>query len=690
MDEALSRPRSNKGIVIKEVLAIFLPSGKRGRFPVGTPVLSAARVLGVDIDSICGGRGICGRCQVEVGNGEFPKFGIHSQPTNLSPWNKIEERYAERHPVLEGRRLSCTAKLTGDAVIDVPAESQLHKQIVRKQAEARSVEIDRVVRLHYLDMSAPSLADQRSDVARMKAALVEDWNLKNISIDPQLLTGLSGMLRSSDWQVTVAIRVEDHIIAMWPGFHDRVYGLAVDIGTTTIAAHLNDLETGEVVAAAGVMNPQIRFGEDLISRVSFIQQNPGSHVDLVSAVRQAINKLARETATLSGVDVSNIVDMTVVGNPIMHHIFLGLDPLQLGQVPFPLIVDEAVTISATMLNLDAINPGAQVYLLPCIAGHVGADTAGMILAEAPHQTSEMTLLIDVGTNAEIVLGNKDRILACSSPTGPAFEGAQISCGQRAALGAIERVRIDPETLAPKFRVIGCELWSDDSGFTEATADFGVTGICGSGIIEAVAEMFSVGLITSMGLVDGKRFANCPWLEADGEVFSYRLHEGQSRVVITQTDVRAIQLAKAALYAGARLLMDMLKVETLDKIVLAGAFGSYIDPKHAMMIGMIPDCPIENVRAAGNTAGTGARIALLNSSARTEIEQLVRTVEKVETAADPGFQKSFVAAMGLPHAKHRFPNIEKLIPQPSVRRNNSINNQRNDRSVKDGRETGRYK
>ena len=545
MDEALPRSRPSKRSISDDVLAVFLPSGRRGRFPVGTPVLAAARTLGVDIDSICGGKGICGRCQVEVGDGEFPKFGITSQPDHLSPWNSMEEDYAARRPVAKGRRLSCATRLLGDAVIDVPAESQLHKQIVRKEAESRIVEIDRLVRLHFVEMPAPDLEDQRSDATRLKAALASIWGLQDLTITVSLLSALSGVLRKQDWRVTVAVRNDTQVIAIWPGFHDRIYGLAVDIGTTTIAAHLNDLETGDVVAAAGIMNQQIRFGEDLISRLSFIQQNPGSHQDLVATVRQAIDQLARETATQAGIDVSSILDMTVVGNPIMHHIFLGLDPQQLGKAPFPLIVDQAVTVPVCDLQLSKINPGAQAYLLPCIAGHVGADTAGVMLAEAPHKSSEMTLLIDVGTNAEIVLGNKDRIVACSSPTGPAFEGAQISCGQRAALGAIERVRIDPDTLSPRFKVIGCELWSDDLGFNEATTDFGVTGICGSGIIEAIAEMFMAGLINPMGLIDGIRFSQCSCLEPDGEVFSYQLHDGPSAVVITQTDVRAIQLAKAA-------------------------------------------------------------------------------------------------------------------------------------------------
>jgi uncharacterized 2Fe-2S/4Fe-4S cluster protein (DUF4445 family) len=664
MDETLPRPATITSGVNQDALAVFLPSGRRGRFALGTPVLTAARKLGVDIDSICGGRGICGRCQINVGDGDFPKFGIQSHGDHLSSWGPLEQRYIERRTLPEGRRLSCTARLMGDVVIDVPAESQLHKQIVRKQAESRAVEIDRVVRLHYLDITGPSLSDQRSDVARLKAALEQEWNLKDVAIDPRLLAGLPALLSDGDWKITVAVRYETEVIALWPGFHDQVYGLAVDIGTTTIAAHLNNLETGEVVAAAGIMNPQIRFGEDLISRVSFIQQNPDSRDELTTVVRQAIDDLAREIIGEVGAEVSDIVDMTVVGNPIMHHIFLGIDPLQLGHTPFALVVEDAVTVRASDLGMMAVNPATRIYLLPCIAGHVGADTAGVMLAEAPHKSDEMILLVDVGTNAEIVFGNKDRLLACSSPTGPAFEGAQISCGQRAALGAIERVRIDPETLAPRFRVIGSDLWSDDPGFPEATAAFGVTGICGSGIIEAVAEMFIVGVINHTGLVDGARLPDCAWLEPDGEVYAYRLHNGPPQVLITQTDVRAIQLAKAALYAGARLLMDMLDVETPDRIVLAGAFGSYIDPKHAMVLGMIPDCPIEHIRAAGNAAGTGARIALLNGAARDEIEALVRRVEKVETAADPGFQKSFVAAMTLPHAKHLFPHVQKLVPLPS--------------------------
>jgi len=647
----------------EDPLVVFLPSGRRGRFSVGTGVLDAARLLGVGIDSICGGRGLCGRCQIEVSEGEFPKFDITSRVGHLSPPGELEAEFAAREGLAAGRRLGCACRISGDAVIDVPAESLLHRQIVRKEAEHRAVEIDRVVRLHYVEMAPPSIEDQRSDLERLQAALEAQWGIEQTRLDNRLLPILPALLRESDWKITVALRENRDIIALRPGFHDRAYGLAIDLGTTTIAAHLNDLETGEVVAAAGVMNPQIRFGEDLISRVSFIQRNPDDAGELTRVARAALAELAEETARMAGIEAADILELTIVGNSIMHHILLGIDPLQLGQAPFPLAVDRDLTIKATELDIGTVDPGARVYVLPCIAGHVGADAAGVVLSEGPHLANKITLIVDVGTNAEIILGNKDRLLAASSPTGPAFEGAQISCGQRAALGAIERVRIDPETLAPRFRVIGCELWSDDPGFEQAITGFGVSGICGSGIIEAVAEMYIAGLLDKRGLIDGAQWPGNPHLIPDGEVFGYQLRGGNTPITVTQTNVRNIQLAKAALYAGARLLMDKLEVDTPDRIVLAGAFGSFIDPRHAMVLGMIPDCPLDRVRAAGNAAGTGARIALLNRTARAEIAELTRTVEKVETAAHASFQKSFVDAMGIPHGKHEFVHLAAALERP---------------------------
>jgi uncharacterized 2Fe-2S/4Fe-4S cluster protein (DUF4445 family) len=479
------------------------------------------------------------------------------------------------------------------------------------------------------------------------------------------LRGLQKVLRGGDWKVTVALRKGREIVAVLPGFRDRAFGIAFDIGSTTIAAHLCNLETGEVLSSRGAMNPQIRFGEDLMSRVSYVMMNPGGDAELTSSVRATVDALIGEAAEEAGIERGEIFEMTIVGNPIMHHLFLGLDPTELGGAPFALTLDGGFEARASEFGL-AVAPGAYVYLLPCIAGHVGADAAGVALAEAPYLRDELTLIADVGTNAEILFGNREGLLACSSPTGPAFEGAQISCGQRAAPGAIERVRIDRETLEPRFKVIGSDLWSDDPGFAEATASLGISGVCGSGIIEAIAELYLSGVIAQDGVIDGALAEKSKRIEAVGRSFSYVLREGEPRLLIHQTDVRAIQLAKAALYAGAKLLIERRGAGAPERVTLVGAFGSHIDPLYAMALGLIPDCDLARVAAGGNSAGTGARIALLNLAARAEIEAVVRKIEKIETAIEPNFQDHFVAAMAFPHASDPFAHLAKAIALPERR------------------------
>ena len=652
--------------VPEEVLVVFTPSGRRGRFPVGTSVLQAARALGVDLDSVCGGRGICGRCQVVQSIGAFAKHGIESAPAHLSPVTEVESRYASENPLAEGRRLGCSAGILGDVVIDVPPESQVHRQVVRKRVEVHDIEMNPMVHLHYVEVQEPDMHDPASDLRRLKEALEFEWRLAGLECHPEVLHALQETLREGGFSVTVAIYDEREIIAVWPGYKDRIFGLAVDVGSTTVAAHLCDLSTGEVAASSGVMNPQIRFGEDLMSRVSYVMMNPGGEKEMTAAVRDAINGLARAVADDAGVDVADILEVTFVGNPIMHHLLLGMNPIELGGAPFALATDEAVVARARAFGLE-LNANARVYVLPCIAGHVGADAAGVLLSEAPYLRDEMSLVVDVGTNAEIMLGNRLRMLACSSPTGPAFEGAQISCGQRAAPGAVERVRIDPATLEPRFRVIGTDLWSDEPGFAPATAESGITGICGSGIIEAIAEMFLAGIVDADGVIDGSLAARSDRVVAEGRTFSYILHRGDVPLRITQNDVRAIQLAKAALYAGVRLLMDHLRVDTVDRVRLAGAFGSHIDVKYAMVLGMVPDCALEHVTSAGNAAGTGARIALLDKRSREEIEDVVRRIQKIETAVEPRFQEHFVEAMAIPHRSAAYPHLEKVLTLPIPRR-----------------------
>ncbi|MFK8083628.1 MAG: ASKHA domain-containing protein [Granulosicoccus sp.] len=647
----------------EQATVVFTPSGKRGSFAIGTTVLQAARELGVDLDSVCGGRGLCGRCQVVCPEGEFPKHNIVSSLTHLGESTRVENRYQRINEAFaQGRRLGCQATLLGNLVVDIPPASQVHKQVIRKALDHANITVNPAVRLYVVDVQEPDMHDPSGDLRRLKQALKDEWQLENLQAALPLFKGLQKALRAGNWQVTVAIHHDHEMLAVWPGFKEHIYALAVDVGSTTIAGHLVELGNGKVLASSGAMNPQIRFGEDLMSRVSYVMMNPGGDQDMTEAVVGAINDLIVDVSAQAGIDSCDIMELSFVANPVMHHLLLGIDPVELGGAPFALTTDEAMSLDASAMGVVA-HPQAKAYLLPCVAGHVGADTAGVVLSEQPQNLEQITLLVDVGTNAEIVLGNSQRLLACSSPTGPAFEGAQISGGQRAAPGAIERVRIDSHTLEPRFSVIGSDTWSDDADFDAQTASIGVTGICGSGIIEVVAEMFLAGIIDSNGVINGELAARNPRIQANDRTFSYLLHEGDVTICITQNDVRQIQLAKAALYAGVRLLMDRLGIDSVDRIRLAGAFGSHIDVKYAMVLGLIPDCNLDQVGSAGNAAGSGALMALLDKSARTRIEEVVRHIEKVETAVEPDFQQHFVEAMAFPHKSAHFPELSKVVALP---------------------------
>jgi len=547
--------------------------------------------------------------------------------------------------------------------------------LFRKEADARPMVMDPATRLFYVEVTEPDMHEPSGDFERLAKALAEQWQIDGVDAPLPVLQALQPALRKGNWTVTVALHkghrdARHRLIDVWPGFWEgRLYGLAIDLGSTTIAAHLTDLRNGAVLASAGAMNPQIRFGEDLMSRVSYAMMNPGGAADMTRAVRAALDALATSLAEEAGLEPRQIVETVFVCNPVMHHLLLGIDPVELGQAPFALATSGPLDLAAAELDLDAINPAARTYVLPCIAGHVGADAAAVALAEEPDRSKDLVLVVDVGTNAEILLGDESRVLACSSPTGPAFEGAQISSGQRAAPGAIERVEIDPETKEPRFKVIGCDLWSDEPAFAEATAATGITGICGSGIIEAVAELRLAGLLDKAGLMGSAGQTGTPRMIPEGRTHSYVLHDGRADdgplVTVTQGDIRAIQLAKSALYAGARLLMDEMGVDKVDRVVLAGAFGAHISPRHAMVLGMIPDAPLDKVTSAGNAAGTGARVALCDIGARARVEDLVGRIHKVETAIEPRFQEHFVAANAIPHATAPFPELRSVVTIPET-------------------------
>jgi uncharacterized 2Fe-2S/4Fe-4S cluster protein (DUF4445 family) len=645
---------------------VFTPSGLTGHVDTGTTVLTAARQLGVDLDSVCGGRGICGRCQIEPSTGSFAKWAIDSAPTALSDWSSMEVDYETkgnaRRPLREGRRLGCAAMVLDDAVIAVPSESQVHKQVVRKTVDLAGLVIDPQFTLFNVDVPKAVLGDSESVTELIGEAVTRTHGFDVRTWSTTVLRAAHRAAANEHGSVTIAVDRDATAVAIWPGFVDTALGVAIDVGSTTVAGHLCDLSTGEVLATAGIMNPQIRFGEDLMSRVSYVMMNQGGEKELTACIRAALNDLITDLLRQADAPADELLDVVLVGNPIMHHIVLGIDPTPLGQAPFTLASAEAIRTTALDIGLQF--PTARAFVGPCIAGHVGADTTAAMLAEGPHRSAEWQLLVDVGTNAEIVLGCTEQQFAASSPTGPAFEGAQISCGQRATAGAIERVRIDRQTLAPRFKVIGCDLWSDEPGFGAATEGLTISGVCGSGIIEVIGEMFLAGVIDAEGVVRGEVAETTVHVVADDRTFRYILYRTDAvELSITQNDVRAIQLAKAALRAGIDLLMGHAGVETLGDMRLAGAFGAHIDPLYALVLGLVPDAPVEAVRSVGNAAGAGAVRALLSMQARAELEQAARAVIKIETATEPRFQELFVSAMAFPHATAPSPHLSAVVTLP---------------------------
>ncbi|HNP71322.1 MAG TPA: ASKHA domain-containing protein [Kouleothrix sp.] len=660
---------------------VFQPSGRQGTVAEGTSLLDAARQLGVDVDSICGGRQTCGKCKILVESGEFAKYAISSAGGHLTPADATEQGYFADHGGMPtGARLACAACVRGDVLVTVPPESQSHRQIIRKTATERTIAIDPTVRQVFVEVEPHALGARKGDWERLQDALRREWGWDGLRIDLQALRRLGAALKSGKQRISVVVWNDAEVIDVLPGYHEGLYGLAVDVGSTTVAAHLCDLRSGAVLATESMMNPQVTYGEDLMSRVSYAMMHADGLKKMHEAIIAGLNKLAGLAAHAAGLRARDIHEIVLAGNTVMHHILLGLDPTDLGGAPFTLATHAPVDVKARDLGLK-LHPGANAHFMALEAGHVGSDNVGVLVAEAPDQQDAIMLVIDVGTNAEILLGNRERLLSCSSPTGPAFEGAQITHGQRAAPGAIERVRIDPASGQPRFKVIGREGWSDEL----EPAEIGATGICGSGIIEAVAELFTSRILRADGRFaeeDQRRITNDERMQLDNSTPSSLVFDPSSRIrrngpkaeyilataeqtatgreiVVTQDDVRNIQLAKGALYAGCKLLMHRRGVAKVDKIVLAGAFGSYIDPLRAMVLGLYPDCELSQVYAVGNAAGDGARIALLSKSRRAEAAQAARHVEYIETAIDPEFQAEFVGAMHMPHMSDAFPHLDAL-------------------------------
>ena len=650
---------------------VFTPSGIRGRVKKGTTILEAAQKFSVDLNSICGARGRCSKCQVELTFGEFNKLNIRSKETSVSERNETELIYRTKFHLSEERRLGCQTKILGDLVVDVPEDSQIHKQIIKKETNLRDFSLNTSVKAFYVQVSEPQLDSLESDFERLKISLKDDWNIQGVTCSVRVLKDLQEKLRRGNWGITVLLYYKENtvpeIVDIHSGYSEiPAFGVAIDLGSTSIAATLCDLNSGKIVGSMGIMNPQIRYGEDVMSRVSYCMMEEKGLATLNNSVVQGINELTRKIAEKHGIKLDSVFEIVFVANPIMHHLLLGIDPKELGQAPFPLALSDSLTIKSKDIGI-ILNPESYVYTVPCIGGHVGADAASVLIAEQPQKLKDTTtLLIDIGTNAEILLAKGEEIFACSCPTGPALEGAQISAGQRAAPGAIERVRIDPITKEPRFKVIGCEQWSNEEGFSENVSGVGVTGICGSGIIEAVAEMRLAGLLDANGLIGSAAQTGSNRCTSSERTNSYLLYsDNKVSLSITNMDIRAIQLAKAALHASFKILLEKSRVNRIDSILLAGAFGSQISPEHALIIGLVPDAQVSQIVASGNSAGAGAIIALLDVSSRREISSLVRKVHKIETAVEPSFQKHFVEGSAFPDNSSTHPELFKLKELPNV-------------------------
>ncbi len=625
----------------------LLPSGRQGDIAAGTTVLAAAQQLGVNIEAVCGGRQTCRKCLV-----------CPEQSAALTLPEAAEQSYAAAHHVdLERYRMACAVQIVGDAVITVPEASLARQPVFRKVARDLTLEVAPALRCVCVQVERPALGS-RADWQRLQAVLAEQQGLPDLRIGIACLRTLQAVLHDGDWTVTVTIWQDREVIRVEPGCVPHLYGLAVDLGSTTVVAYLCDLITGELLATEAIMNPQVRFGDDIMSRISSAAE-PGGLQRLHHAIIKAVDDLAAGAAAKARIAADDIADLVVVGNSVMTHLFLAIDPRELGSLPFALASDEAIDLKARDLNLRRVQNDAYVHVLPSIAAYVGADMVGVLLAAAPVLTDAVTLIVDIGTNAEMVLAGRDFIVGSSSPTGPAFEGAQIKHGQRAAAGAIERFRLDAHSGQVRYKVVGDARWSDELPPGESLAP---TGICGSGIIEIVAELFRAGLILPSGrLPPSNAHPRLRTSGASGEFIVAPAEESASgqAIVLTQTDIRAIQLAKAALYAGMRLLMQHEGIDHIDHIKLAGAFGSYIDPRYAMTIGMIPDCDLRQIETIGNAAGDGARMALLSVDQRRSAQTLARRVVYVETAAHPQFHDYFVEAMSLPHASDQFPHLTQV-------------------------------
>lgn len=666
---------------------IFQPSGRRGSIEEGLNIIEASRALGVDIEALCGENKSCGKCKVRIEEGFFGKFGITSSMKHVSPWQEEEEKFISKELKDQGYRLGCCAKIQGDLLIYVPEESRAGKQAISKAARDIRIENDPAVKQYYVHTVRPTLEDPVGDFERICDELRRQYGLENLTVDLHALRDLPTILRQGQWGATVSVWMDREIIRIRPGREDNHFGMAFDIGTTTLAGYLCNLSTPEVINTQSIMNPQCKYGEDVMSRISYHMMNAEGlkkmSKDIVNALNKILQRAVAEThpsAVSSSLDdgpgsyekqengnrpyclkVEDIEDVTIVCNTAMHHILLEVDPQYMALAPFAPVIHRGQDIKARDLGIH-INPGAYIHLLPIEAGFVGADNVGVLIAEKPYDDDEIQLIVDIGTNGELVLGNREKLICSSCATGPALEGAQLTFGMRAAPGAIERIKMDPETHEVDFKVVGRDAWKSYSQPGEMQAK----GICGSGVLDLLAELYRSGVVLKSGRFDPEEKSNRYRRNATtGQpefVVAWAKETAIGKdIVISQQDIQQVQLAKAALYSGCKLMMRRMGIKRVNRVKIAGAFGTHVDREKALIIGLFPDCEIERISSVGNAAGDGARVALLNRKKREEADWIARNVEHIELTLEKDFQKEFMEAIPLPHMNDPFPHLGGIVP-----------------------------
>jgi uncharacterized 2Fe-2S/4Fe-4S cluster protein (DUF4445 family) len=666
---------------------LFLPSGLKGQFAAGTPLLDAARELGIGIESICGGTGACAKCKCQVLDGTFDdeghelsmghmvttSHGLRSRNSHVTPATEHEQKLTRKHQFKHGERLGCQTRVLGDAVVFIPEEARVREAIVRKAAGKPIAVRDPVTRKYFATVPAPTLEDHRGDWERLRDALKAEHGI-NVAIDFTTLKQLSDIAkpqRAKIMHLTATVWLPDpngigEVVRIENGDTTAtLLGLAVDLGTTTMASYLCDMHTGETLATESLMNPQIKIGgDDVMNRIA-ASDNPEKLDRMQKAVTSSLGELADRVTKSVGYTAQDISEIVLVANTCMHHIFLGLDPDSLGKSPFNPRISQSVNIKARDLHVEHVLPSVNIHLLANQAGFVGADNTAVAIALEPYNSDELVAIIDIGTNGEILVGNRDKIYSTSCPTGPALEGASIKFGVRAARGAIEKVRVEPGTFDVRFKVIGKEAWN-----TRLVAnEIGAIGLCGSGIIDAVAELFKAGILATNGKFNME--IETPRLRRgeDGDpefVIAWAEETAMGRdITMTIDDVRNVQLAKAAVYSGIQVLLDKLGRDKPEKVILAGAFGSHLDLRRSLMLGLFHDVGFGNMHSVGNAAGDGARMALMNRAKREEAEHIARKIHYVELTNEPGFVPHFVDATLLPNKKHAFPSLARygIYPAP---------------------------